>query len=144
ESVIELGDNVFYNCYQLKTFTATGSLVEMGNGVFGTTSSGASSLTTVILPATLKTIGEKTFLNCDKLTSVTFGDNSQLEVLPANTFYGCVALQSFEIPQNITVLEGRDPEYTSVNEDNTGLFYGLTSLKKVTFAPNSKCTEIGY
>lgn len=144
ESVIELGDNVFYNCYQLKTFTATGSLVEMGNGVFGTTSSGASSLTTVVLPATLKTIGEKTFLNCDKLTSVTFGDNSQLEVLPANTFYGCVALQSFEIPANITVLEGRDPEYTSVNEDNTGLFYGLTSLKKVTFAPNSKCAEIGY
>lgn len=144
ESVIELGDNVFYNCTQLKTVTANGRLVKMGYGVFSVSSDKTSSLTSVVLPATLKTIGEKTFMNCDKLTSVTFGENSQLEILPANTFFGCVALQAFEIPANITVLEGRDPDYSSVTEDNVGLFYGLTSLKKVTFAPNSKCTEIGY
>lgn len=143
ESVIELGDNVFYNCYQLKTVRAEGSLVKMGSSVFAVNSAGTSSLTSVVLPATLKTIGEKTFMNCDLLRSVTFGENSQLEVLPFNTFYGCVALESFEIPAGITVLEGRDPEYTSVNADNTGLFQNLTSLKKVTFAADSKCIEIG-
>ena len=148
-SVRSLGSNVFSNCSSLVSVTFSEGLTSIGDGTFAYGSAGDdtddidSVLKTVNLPASLKTIGEQTFLNCIKLTHVNFAENSQLEVLPATTFYRCYSLISVQIPAGIQEIAGKaDPDSPS-SEYNIGLFQNLTALKSVTFANGSKVTKIG-
>ncbi len=149
EGVRRLGDSVFAGCFALVSATLSEGLTEMGDGVFAFGDSGSdpeditSVLETVDLPASLLTMGGQTFLNCISLKFVNFAENSLIETLPANTFYGCVGLQSIELPASLTEIAGKaDPDY-SESFTNRGLFQGLTALTSVTFADGSKCLTIG-
>lgn len=148
-SVRSLGNSVFSNCSALVSVTFSEGLTKIGDNTFAYGAAGddmdniRSVLETVNLPASLKTIGEQTFLNCIKLTHVNFAEDSQLEVLPATTFYNCINLVSLEIPAGIQEIAGKADPDSSTSEFNIGLFQNLSSLATVTFAEGSECLKIG-
>lgn len=70
----------------------TTALTEIGVNAFA-----CSSLRTIALPATVRTVGENAFSGCTALRTVTFGTaekGSALQTLGSLCFEGCTALQS--------------------------------------------------
>ena len=57
----------------------------------------------VQIPASVQTIGEKTFLFCHSLSSVVFAEGSQLKKIGKQTFYDCENLKSITIPKAANV-----------------------------------------
>ena len=88
------------------------------------------NITSVTLPDTIEKIGAYAFYNCTSLTSVTFGENSQLTSIGAYAFYDCTSLTSITISENVTSIERL-------------AFYNCTSLTSVIFRENSQLTGIG-
>jgi len=60
-----------------------------------------TNITDIVLPNTLKYIGNSAFENCYGLKTVTFENNSQLETIGDNAFDGCTVLNKIEIPENV-------------------------------------------
>lgn len=135
EGVRTIGDTAYGNCYSLVTVTLPEGLISIGNSVF----SGASMLDTVNIPASLQTMGTGVFTNCTSLKHVNFASGALIQTLPADTFRGCTALESIQLPASLTAITGKEEDSSS----SYGLFQGLTSLTTVTFEEGSKCLEIG-
>lgn len=89
-----------------------------------------TAITSVVLPDSITSIGEKAFNGCESLTSVTFGKNSQLSSIGPGAFNYCYSLESITIPESVT----------SIGSDAFIYCYGLRS---VTFGENSQLTSIG-
>ncbi len=96
--VTYIGNFSFYNMPNLTsvTFAGTSSLEGIGNAAFGY----ATSLKTIELPASLKTIGNQTFY-FSGLETVTFEANSKLDSTGIMLFQGCASLQSVYIPAKV-------------------------------------------
>ena len=89
-----------------------------------------TSITSVVLPDGITSIGENAFNGCESLTSVTFGKNSQLSSIGPGAFNYCYSLESITIPESVT----------NIGSDAFIYCYGLRS---VTFGENSQLTSIG-
>ncbi len=74
--------------------------------------------TSIDIPSSVKRIGDYAFYYCTSLTSMTFGENSQLKSIGDYAFYYCTNLQSIDIPSGVTSI-------------GNGAFYGCTSLSEV-------------
>ncbi len=66
---------------------------------------------TLVIPATLGDkpvtgIGIWAFYNCTALTKTSFGKNSHLTRIEANTFNSCTSLASIHIPEGVTSIGG--------------------------------------
>lgn len=84
-----------------------------------------AGISSISLPATVKTIGEMAFFDCKKLTSVSFGnaeDGSQLEKIGGAAFVKCIVLEKVYIykdvasVEDVPVLEGYIVSTTTENE----------------------------
>ena len=75
-------------------------------------------LTTVIISNSVTSIGERAFMNCEKLVNVIFEENSQLESIEKGAFSQCYALTSITIPQSVTSMA-------------LGAFYNCNNLERV-------------
>ena len=89
-----------------------------------------TAITSVVLPDSITSIGEKAFNGCESLTSVLFGKNSQLSSIGPGAFNYCYSLESITIPESVT----------NIGSDAFIYCYGLRS---VTFGENSQLTSIG-
>ena len=72
--------------------------------------------TEVVIPDTINvddeeipvtTIGSYAFSGCSSLTSIIFGENSQLTSIGERAFYDCSSLTSIVIPNNVTTIGSR-------------------------------------
>ena len=122
---------------ELKYFT---SLTQIGEGAFY----GCSSLTSVMLPPSLRTIGPSAFYGCFVLSLPQFGD--KLTTISSNAFTSCTAFTEVELPSSVRTIGTRAfyfctkltkvvvPEGVSEIQNQT--FSNCTSLTTVTL-PNS-------
>ncbi len=95
-----IGAYAFYGSSLLTEIEIPSSVTDIGNLAF----SGCSSLTTVTFGenSQLESMGYGTFYGCSSLTTVTFGENSQLTSIGGDAFSGCSNLTSITIPENVT------------------------------------------
>ena len=89
-----------------------------------------AALSSVMVPASLESIGDWAFDACYALTAITFAEGSRLTSIGEGAFHGCRALHAIEIPQGVTC----------ISEDT---FDGCFTLVSVTFAEGSRLTSIG-
>ena len=75
-----------------------------------------SLLDTIVLPPSVKSLGQYAFAYCTKLKSINLPVTQK--TLPVSFFEGCSALESIELPATLTTI-------------STDAFYGCTSLKEI-------------
>ena len=111
----------------------TGELVISGTGEMDDVEYDSASawreyddiIKSVTIEKEVTSIGDYAFAYCYSLTSVTFGENSQLTTIGEETFFACTSLTSIEIPASVTCI-GESAFYCctsltaiNVDEDNT-------------------------
>ena len=132
-------DAEVYGCKALKKADLSGmvGLVDMGGGsTYDHTFVGCSSLTEVILPASLQIIGTRAFENCSSLTSITLHEGittirtgafagcgfvnvhlpSTVTYIGDYVFQGCRSLESLNIPVGVTNFGCNNFQYTKVTK----------------------------
>ena len=110
---------------------------------------GYDNITSIIIPNSVTSIGERAFYNCTSLTSITIPD-SVTEIGTA-AFYNCTSLTSITIPDSVTKIGitafASCDSLTSITIPDSVIsigmyaFFGCTSLTSITI-PDS-VTEIG-
>ena len=83
-----------------------------------------AGVTKLVCPSSLKVIEEGTFFSCSNLKELVLNDG--LEYLSG--FQACRALERITIPTTVQTM--------------SNAFWECSSLREVSFAPNSNCTEI--
>ena len=126
ETVVSLGDNAFYLCYNLKTVTIPDSVTSLGSKAFAN----CTALTTVNLPSSVTSIGDNAFLKCSSLTEITLPDS--LENLGEAAFMQCSALTSISIPETVTEIKASTFNLCSLLATVT-LHDGITSIGNNAF-----------
>ena len=89
----------FYDCSSLTSVIIPDNVISIGYAAFY----GCSSLTSVTIPDSVTSIGSSEFYGCSSLESVTIG-NSVTEI-GENAFYGCDSLKSVTIPDSVITIE---------------------------------------
>ncbi len=124
-----LTTNAFDGCTSLETVDTSGctALTAIRNMAF----QNCTSLTSFVVPANVVTIYAGCFNGCSNLKDVSFAGNSWICNSSSSTstvFQNCVALESIELPESVTVLPN-------------SMFNGCSSLTSVKLS--SAMTEIG-
>ncbi len=100
------------------TYTIPSSVTKIASSAFS-----GSNITRIVIPNTVKSVGESAFDYCESLTSITFSKNQK--VIEYGMCYYCTKLTSVTIPEGITSI------------DNSA-FFCCDSLKKVTLPSTIK------
>ena len=91
--------------------------------------SGDTALTSVKIPSTVTQIGRCDFDGCTNLSSIDFGENSQLKIICNWAFRGCTSLTRVDLPDSLTELR-------------EGAFRDSTALTSVEFGENSQLAKL--
>lgn len=83
----------------------------------------SASITSVYIPSSVISIGDKSFYSCKMLTSVTFENGSGLKSIGSYAFANCENLNNIDFPQSLLTIG----EYA---------YSGCTSLTEVTITAN--------
>ena len=121
-NVTSIVGSAFYNRYNVTSITLPESIVSIGERTF----EGCSSLTSINIPKGVTSIGRRAFYDCSSLTSIIIPDG--VTSIAEYTFLGCKKLTSVSLPENIT----------SIGEH---AFYQCESLTDFTIPKN--VTSIG-
>lgn len=116
------GDGMFASCPKLTAIELPARLVEIGAFLFQ-----GSSITSVFVPAGVTTLGVGAFAKAEKLTSVTFAENSEIKEIPIVAFLN-TPIASITLPAGVQTIQEK-------------AFYGTESLISVTL--NSALKSIG-
>ncbi len=92
-----LGESAFHGCSNLRSIKLPEGLTTIENSTFGGT-----AITTVAIPAAVKSIGERAFFNT-YLQTVTFAENSQLTSIGTEAFRSC-SLKEINIPASVKTI----------------------------------------
>lgn len=124
--------------YQGKTY----DVVEIGDYAFYH----MQDLQQVVIPSSVKRIGNRAFEGSEKMVRVIFNAGSQLETIGFNAFKGCLKLRSLSIPagvkeignaafMNCKALEILTFPTALVTELSQDICRGCSSLEQVTLSP---------
>ena len=116
----QIPESAFEDCYSLTSVTIPDSVTTIGDRAFYA----CSSLTSVTIGDSVTTIGVDAFASCSSLTSITIPDS--VTTIGDRAFYDCDSLTSITIPDSVTTI-GDDA------------FYDCDSLTSVTI-PDSVTT----
>ena len=169
-SVTSIGDYAFFRCTQLTglSFEENSNLNTIGEYAFAGYYNGSSSdyrmgLTgNLIIPNSVTSIGNHAFYLCDKFTSLSFEENSQLKTIGDYAFTGYNNYTSIYmgftgelvIPNGVTSignytfyncsgLTGELVIYNNITSIGDYAFYRCTQLTGLSFEENSKLKTIG-
>ena len=96
KKVMEIRENAFYKCSDLKKIVIPESVREIGHHAFYE----CTSLETAVINGNISKIAEGTFYGCKSLDSVSI--NSSPLSFGDYAFYGCESLESFSFPPSVT------------------------------------------
>lgn len=139
-SVVSMGKSVFFDCSKLETITLSTQLTAIGGHTFY-----RCSLSSIVIPEGVETIGENAFDGCDVLTSVSLP--TTMSQISANAFYGCSALKSITLPNGLTKIYHHSFANTGLVEVNipNGVeeieyraFLDCTDLKEISIPDSVK------
>ena len=119
KKVTEIGVNAFYNCSSLTTVTIPNTVRSIGSSAF----SGAA-ITEIVIPGNIEKVGAEAFIGCKSLASVTIEDGVK-EL--GNVAFAGTAIKEIVIPDSVTHIGG-------------GLFQYCENLEKVVLSKS--ITEI--
>ena len=148
--VTEVGDYAFADCGAIEAVLLP-KIVKLGEGAFARyaqTGGSAPAIQTIILPETLKEMGDGVFLGCEQLTSVTLP--ASLEKIGDYLFAYCVNLQSAVLPDNLTKVGGYwfygCESLSAVNLGNVEFIgdYAFTSAESLQNVDISSLKEVGF
>ena len=122
-SVTAIGDNAFYNS-SVSSVKLPDSIRSIGKNAFRN----CSSLQSIVLPSGVTTIGSDAFHSCTALRTVALP--SSLQQLGAQAFYGCYALTGINLPSSLSSM-------------GSSVFYDCKSLNRCTVEPNSHLNALG-
>ena len=95
-SVTSIGNEAFYNCYELTSVEIPNSVTSIGDEAFYN----CYKLTSVEIPNSVTSIGDEAFSFCTGLTSVEIPNS--VTSIGDEAFSFCTGLTSVEIPNNVT------------------------------------------
>ena len=147
DGVINIPDTVISGG---QTYTVTA----IGVSAFGSLST-RINVSSVFIPATVRSIGSHAFIYCNALTTVTFAEGSQLKSIGSNAFWGSEHLyprfKEIKIPDSVeTIGNGafrhcqnleRITLPSALQTLSNGTFYGCAALSEVTFPASLKTIE---
>ena len=141
DSVTDIGSDAFGYC-NLVSVTIPDSVTSIGNNAFNNCPIEEATIPALaisyipqnnlknVVITSGESLGGSAFSNCQSLTSVTFGDNSQLTRIDVSAFEECSSLTNITIPDSVK----------SIEDDAFSRCSGLTSI---TFSESSQLTSIG-
>jgi hypothetical protein len=91
-----------------------------------------STLTSIVIPASVTNIGEYAFYDCVNLLTVTIADGSQLTTIGEGAFDYCENLQSINIPNSVTSI-GEEAFYKCEKLPSINIPHGVTSIGEEAF-----------
>ena len=105
ENGVEIGtevisDTAFMDCTNLKSIVLPNTVKKLGNSIFR----GCIKLTNVVLSKNITSVGHQTFLNCLNLENIIIpGGVTKLE---GEVFANCSKLKSINIPEGLNLIGG--------------------------------------
>ncbi|MCQ2088193.1 MAG: leucine-rich repeat domain-containing protein [Bacilli bacterium] len=131
-SVTEIGEYAFYECYNLTSINIPNSVTEIGSGAFGY----CHDLTSINIPNSVTEIGSGAFAWCESLTSIVIP--SSVTEIGKRAFGSCTHLTSIVVDKDNKVYDSRENCNALIETASNTLIYGCQN----TVIPNS-VTEIG-
>ena len=108
---------------------------------FGNFSNINYSLTSVVIPDTVKAIGAWAFGNCTSLTSVDIPDS--VTTIGNNAFYGCTGLTSIDLPDSVTTI-GDDAFNHCTSLTSVDIPDSVTNIGNYAFCECTRLTSMTY
>jgi len=128
DGVTSIGEKAFKSCSGLTNITIPNTVTIIGDKAFNGCDEGLTSIT---IPNSVFSIGNNAFDFCQKLTTVTFAENSNVTSIGEEAFYYCKNLESITIPSSVTYI-------------GENAFSGCSNLKTVTVTvPKGKTLTMG-
>ena len=124
--VTSIVGGAFYNRSLVTSVTLPESIVSIGERTF----EGCSSLTSINIPKGVTSIGRKAFYDCSSLTSVIIPDG--VTSIEDHTFLGCSNLTSVSLSENVTSI-GEHAFYQCENLTDFTIPKNVTSIGKRAF-----------
>lgn len=127
ETLEKIGDNVFAGSNKLSSvsFAEEGCLTEISRCAFKS----CLMLKSITVPKEITVIGDSAFC-ISGLTSVTFAENSQLQII-SDFAFSRTQLTAIEFPKSLQYI-------------GNSVFAWCSALSSVTWKDGSECKEIGY
>ena len=99
-TVASVGNRAFNNCNgSLTSVVVPNTVTSIGELAFG----GSDNLRSVVLPNSVNTLGDRIFFDCQSLISVRLPEG--ITVFPSGMFVNCYRLSSIVIPPTVTRIE---------------------------------------
>ena len=131
--VTSIGASAFAYCKNLNTVIIPESVKSIGELAFS-----SSSLTSITIPGNVKTIGQYAFDECTSLKSVVIGEG--VTSIGEQAFLQCTSLTSANIPGSVTSFDYIFEKCTALSSVTLG--EGLTSIGSFAFKDCSSLTSI--
>ena len=135
EGTLIIADGAFSDCSSLTSIVIPDSVTSIGGSAFY----GCSSLTSIVIPDSVTSIGGYAFYNCSSLTSITIPDS--VTSIGYSAFDGCSSLTSIAIPDSVTSI-GRSAFYNCSSLTSITIPDGVTSIGWGAFMGCSNLTSI--
>jgi len=121
KKVVAIAEEAFKDCTSITSIELPSTLKTISPYAFAN----CSLVTTLTVPATVTSIGSGAFVQCSSLTTVTFAEGIALSEISADSFRNCSSLTAIVIPDSVQTIDA-------------AAFMGCTKLASITVGANVK------